>query len=303
MKVLIIGLGSIAKKHIKALRDISNNIEILALRRENSSFIPFEGVKDIFELASEQLFDFIIISNPTSEHAITISKFSKLNIPLFIEKPIFNSLKYDRLVNEVTRAQIPTYVACNLRFLDCINYLKNKIKEKSINEINVYCGSYLPDWRPGIDFRTVYSANKELGGGVHIDLIHEIDYLVYLFGYPDRTRKTFKSNSTLNISSYDYSNYLLEYKDFCANIILNYYRKTAKRMIELVCDDGEFEVDLLNNTVLWNQELVFESEQRIKDTYLPQMQYFINNVLKNNENEHFNDISEAYKILKICMED
>ena len=303
MRVLIIGLGSIAQKHIEALNKISNTIEIFALRREDSSHYTHQGVIDIYELKDNLKFDFIIISNPTSEHGNTIKSLKNLNVPLFIEKPVFNTSGYDDVVNDVLSRNIQTYVACNLRFFDSLIFLKSVIGEKNVNEVNVYCGSYLPDWRPEVDFRTVYSANKELGGGVHIDLIHEIDYLIYLFKFPNKIRKTFKSNSSLNISAYDYANYLFEYDNFCANVILNYFRRTPKRTLEVVCSDGEYEVNLLNNTVKWNGEIIYSSSQRIKDTYLPQMQYFINNLLLEESIDKFNDIDEAYKILKICLED
>lgn len=301
MKVLIVGLGSIAKKHIEAINVINPDAEIFALRRKGSSYTSISGVIDIYEPISD--INFIIISNPTAEHAFTIDSLLNLEVPMFIEKPLFDKLIHNNLISKINKSGIITYVACNLRFLDCIKFLKNSIKEKVVNEVNVYCGSYLPDWRPGVDFRTIYSANKEMGGGVHIDLIHEIDYLIYLFGFPKSTIKTFRSTSSLNISAFDYANYLLLYKEFSANVVLNYYRKIPKRTIEILCEDGVFEVDLLKNEIVWNEKLVFQSKQKIYDTYIPQMRHFIEEISRKGNKEGFNNINEAYNILKLCLED
>jgi len=129
-----------------------------------------------------------------------------------------------------------------LRFLECIGFIKEKIQflnNRALNEVNVYCGSYLPEWRPGIDYKKSYSANPELGGGVHRDLIHELDYLYWLFGQPKAVNRFLRSQSSLAISSFDYANYLLDYDGFSANVILNYFRRDAKRSMELVFSDED----------------------------------------------------------------
>lgn len=302
MKILIVGLGSIAKKHIAALKKLLPSCEIFALRNGKDSK-SYENIIDLYNLqdTSEQ-FDFAIISNPTSQHAQTIELLKSFAIPLFIEKPLFDTINYSELVQGITNLGTKTYIACNLRFLDSLQYLKSKLINRRINEVNVYCGSYLPDWRPDVDFRKVYSANKEQGGGVHIDLIHEIDYIVWLFGIPVDLKKTFLSQSSLNISAFDYANYLFIYNEFCANIILNYYRRDAKRTIEVVCEEGTFIVDLLKNTVTFNGEIIFKSNQKILNTYDSQMSFFIDNLESQNE-FIFNNINEAYNILKLCLED
>ncbi|MCS4227930.1 Gfo/Idh/MocA family protein [Sphingobacterium sp. BIGb0165] len=302
MKILFVGLGAIARKHIKAIRQIEPNAMIYALRRNRLSTTD-EGVVNVFDLKEVSEVDFVIISNPTSEHGSTISTLLGLNVPLFIEKPLFHNLNHDKLVQSIVCKGISTYVACNLRFLDSLVFVREFIKGKRINEVNVYCGSYLPNWRPNVDFRKVYSANKEMGGGVHIDLIHEIDYLIWLFGFPKSTKKEFSNVSSLNISAYDYANYLMLYDDFAASVVLNYYRKTPKRSLEVICEEGECSVDLLKNEVRWNDELIFSSKQTITDTYLPQMEFFIENVMQGSKEKGFNDIVEAYNILKICLED
>ncbi|MFV0220640.1 Gfo/Idh/MocA family oxidoreductase [Empedobacter falsenii] len=305
MKVLIIGLGSIAKKHIDAIRKLDQFAEIFALRSSLNSKSDVVGVTDIYsfnELKMTDL-DFIIISNPTSEHFSTIKQLSEFNIPLFIEKPLFSEITEDTqfLVDQIESKNIKTYVACNLRFLECLQQLKKVIKDKVVNEVNVYCGSYLPNWRPGVDFRTIYSANKEMGGGVHIDLIHELDYVYWLFGNPVKTHAFFSNNSSLNITAFDYSNYLWVYEEFSASIILNYYRKDSKRTIEIVTEEGTYNVDLLKNSIELNGDVIFISHNKIIDTYNKQIDFFVENVIK--KEEKFNTIAEANTILKLCMKD
>lgn len=305
MNVLIIGLGSIALKHIKALQELYPTIIIYALRRKGESSKGIEGVIEIYDINEIDIdsIDFILISNPTSVHYDTIKKVIMYKRPLFIEKPLFSEITEDSnaLVNKVEEQGIPTYVACNLRFLECIAKIKELIVGKRVNEVNVYCGSYLPDWRPNVDFRKVYSANKEMGGGVHIDLIHELDYIYWLFGTPYHTQSFFSNKSSLNITAYDYANYLWEYNDFSISVVLNYYRKDSKRTLEILTDEGTYLVDLLKNTISYNNKLIFQSNQLPLQTYTAQIKFFIEEIL--NKKTKFNTIVEANKILELCLQE
>ena len=144
MKILIIGLGSIAGKHIAALRCMDYAVEIYALRSSRIS-VGHDGITNLYSYddISGIAFDFIIIANPTSEHDRTIHKLLEFNIPLFIEKPL-SHIKIDvALINQLQSRSLLTYVACNMRFLDCLKYVKEHV-EGRINEINVYCGSHFP---------------------------------------------------------------------------------------------------------------------------------------------------------------
>jgi len=301
MKVLIIGLGSIAKKHILALKQINTKVVIFALRsRTNAS--QYQDITNIYNTdeLENYAFDFCIISSPTTFHARDIEKIIQFKIPLFIEKPLFSTLDNQPLIDSIKTNHIKTYVACNLRFLDSLIYVKEKIIGRSeliINEVNAYCGSYLPDWRPNTDYRESYSANEHLGGGVHIDLIHEIDYLYWLLGAPIKTNRLLKSNSSLDISAIDYANFILEYPNFVSSVKLNYYRRDAKRYLEILFNDFTIYIDLLTNTVYKNGVQIYSSDQKIIDTYKPQLEYFVENISKTS----FNDIIEAYEVLKICI--
>lgn len=304
MRVLIVGLGSIAQKHIHSIKKIDHNTEFYALRSSASSAVV-EGVVSLYRIdeIGKYKFDFAIISNPTSEHQKTIEELLNFEIPLFIEKPLYHTVEIESTVTKLLKRGVYTYVACNLRFLDSIKFIKKELelKNRRVNEVNSYCGSYLPSWRKGVDYKENYSSIPELGGGVHIDLIHEIDYLFWLFGEPMDVRKTFRNSSTLNIRSVDYANYLLIYDYFCANVVLNYFRPDSKRQLEIVFEDETWTVDLLQNRITSSLgHLIFESEQSIADTYYCQMRNFLQNV---SEHVTFNDINEAYKVLKICLDD
>lgn len=302
MRVLIVGLGSIARKHTDALRNIEPSV-ILYAWRSSSQSVHWDGIIDLYswEEVKKTSFDFAIISNPTSEHKQSITLLSELRIPLFIEKPLFHQLDIAKLVAEVQGLDILTYVACNLRFMGCLEFVKKFLSEKGyrVNEVNAYCGSYLPEWRKGVDFKQNYSAIPELGGGVHIDLIHEVDYIYWLFGNPYKIHRVFRNSSSLNIRSFDYANYCLEYPEFSISIVLNYFRRDSKRTLEIVCEEGTLTVDLLTNTVTMCGEVLYQSEDDIQDTYLVQMRYFINCLLNNNQS--FNTMSDAYSVLQISL--
>lgn len=305
MNILIVGLGSIARKHIEAIQFLNYNARIYALRSTNN-VVDEKGITNVFSLDNLAItFDFAIISNPTNLHFEYIQLLAKKNIPLFIEKPALHSLENSAdLIRLIEAKKLITYVACNLRFHPCVLFINEYIKTVNIriNEINVYCGSYLPDWRPGKDFRKIYSANENMGGGVHLDLFHELDYTTWIFGQPIKSSSIKRSVSSLAINAVDYANYCLEYNNFTANIVLNYYRKKVKRTIEIVLDNQIINVDLVTNLVSnENDQVLFQSSNfEMKSTYINQMEYFIN-CIKQNE-KPMNSLKESIEVLKIVLE-
>jgi predicted dehydrogenase len=177
--------------------------------------------------------------------------------------------------------------------------MKSKIDALRINEVTIYCGSYLPEWRKNTDYKESYSAKTELGGGVDLDLIHEIDYAYWLFGMPENITKFCSSKSSLGIQANDFAQYYLTYPNFNLSITLNYYRRDPKRTLEVVCEDGTFLVDLLKNKIDFRGEQVVSFQTTISDTYTTQLSFFIDKIV--NGKEIFNDAEEAYNILKICQ--
>jgi predicted dehydrogenase len=301
MKVLIVGLGSISKKHIIAIRRMSSEAKIYALRSGHSRTEEVD-VENIYSLAdAPKDLDFCIISNPTSEHGDTIKLLASLKKPMLIEKPVLSALDdIEALKTVIKESKIMTYIGCNLRFHPVIERLKQEMDQRRPVEMNVYCGSYLPDWRPQQDYRKVYSAKSSLGGGVHLDLIHEIDYTTYLLGQPKAFTSYSSRKSSLEIDSKDIAHYILEYDQTSVFITLNYYRREAKRQIECVWEDEVWIADLIKGEILNGQgDIIFTKPFDVLETYYAQLNYFLGCIQE--ERKPMNDFSEAIEVLKIGL--
>ncbi len=303
-KVLIIGLGSIARKHISALRQIDNTILFYALRNSKGTSDQEDGITNIYDPVDiPEDIKFGIVSSPTNLHLKALDILLEKNIPAFIEKPIYHQLVacYD-YVAKITKNGLFNYVACNLRFLNALKFIKQYITNcaESINEVNVYCGSYMPSWRGNEGIKN-YSFYENKGGGVHLDLFHEIDYCYWLFGQPVTNRNILRKVSSIDIEAIDFANINLIYPHFTCNIILNYYRKTPKRSIEIVYENHIVTLDLLNNSVVNDKgNTLFEDKnQGVIDTYYEQMKYFTNALATNHLPE--NNFKESLKILELCL--
>jgi predicted dehydrogenase len=306
MKILFIGFGSIARKHKAALDSLFSGIEYFALRsggKESSEEI--EHVKSIYSIEEiPEVISFAIIASPTYKHSEGIRLMVLKRIPIFIEKPILNSLEEGDILNGLIKQHnIFSYVACNLRFLTSLRFLKSALikEDMRINEVNIYAGSYLPDWRPHLNWRQNYSAHADMGGGVHLDLFHELDYAYWLFGAPLTSLNIKRSSSSLEISAIDFASYSMVYNDFVATITLNYFRRFPKRVIEIVFENDIWEIDILKNCITsFKNGIIFKDDQfRISDTYASQMKWFVE-CLESGKN-NFNTFEDSLNILKICL--
>ena len=139
------------------------------------------------------------------------------------------------------------------------------------------CSTYLPDWRPNQDYRQTYSAHSELGGGVEIDLIHEWDYIYYLFGQPSEVSSYFGKVSNLEIDSNDLAIYIAKYQDKMVSVHLDYFGQSNKREIELYFDDEVIVGDLINSKLIFLKEKrTLELSQQRNDFQILELEHFFN---------------------------
>lgn len=303
MKICFIGVGSIASRHIKNIFSLyKESVKIDVLRSGNGK--PLQ--EDINKIVSNTYFsydelpfgyDVIFITNPTKFHYESLKILKDHANHFFIEKPVFE-LGTEDLTALNLREDSVYYVACPLRYTRVIQYLKENIDFNNVYSLRCISSSYLPDWRSGTDYRKTYSARKELGGGVSIDLIHEWDYICYLVGFPKKVYSFASHKSNLEINSDDLAVYIADYPDKMVEVHLDYFGRKAIRKIELFMKDDTIEADLINQKVIFRRsEKVIEFAE-CRDSYQQrELIHFFDIIKKKVSND--NSIEDACRTLRL----
>ena len=179
LKVCFVGIGSIGKRHIRNLRLLCNDRNIhLHIDAYRRTLDPVEGVNCIYTNIEDipEDYDVIFITNPTEMHMDSLRRLHNKGRNFFIEKPVVSIGQLEDAKKFQIRKNVVYYVACPLRYNAVIQWIKKNVDSNDVISVRSISSSYLPDWRPGQDYRKTYSAHKNMGGGVSIDLIHEWDW-------------------------------------------------------------------------------------------------------------------------------
>jgi predicted dehydrogenase len=317
MNVLVVGYGSIGKRHVSNLSNLDCIDKIIIYTKvkddlenkyEKRNVFVDATILDLTAVANQYKIDFAIIANETYKHIDAALLLAEKGIHLFVEKPLSHNLeKIDLLKEFVQKKQLKVFVAYNLRYLPAIQYLKNQISEKIIGALcfaEIEVGQYLPEWRPLRDYRKSYSAREDQGGGVALDLSHEIDYMRYLFGDPVLW-KTMKSKaSNLEIDSEDIFKGIYRFSGgFMCSVNMDYIRRDKKRIINIIGREGSLECDFIKKFIKIQKnsdEISLIEDARLFDvdeSYRRELNYFIECIGKDKTTEI--TLADGIEVLKL----
>ncbi|MGQ7274406.1 Gfo/Idh/MocA family protein [Marinobacter sp. V034] len=253
---LVVGSGSIAKRHIKNLRQQFPDSSVVCVsstgRKVNASEVGASSVAANLDIAISMAPDFAIVASPASYHLNHANQLLAANIPVLIEKPLC-VLRTELEAFRLTQFSSCIGVAYNLRFMPAARIVKRLLDEEAIGKVStvfVEVGQYLPDWRPESDYRTGVSARKDLGGGALLELSHELDYINWFFGPFSRSLGVMRSTGALETDVEDTVEALLERRDgLIAHIHLDFLQRQASRSFKAVGELGTIVWDLMYNDV------------------------------------------------------
>ena len=307
-KILFAGLGSIGTRHLRNvtrfLESRGDTFRIDALRHDINKPLPEETKQMLsseytYEDNVPEDYDILFVTNPTSLHYLTISKYIKNTRHMFIEKPVFDTYHID-IDKLCLRRDGVYYVACPLRYNPVLQYIKNNIDVSKAISVRSISSSYLPDWRKGSDYRQSYSARRNLGGGVILDLIHEWDYLVWFWGFPETSTCITGKFSALEIDSEDVALYIAKTKKTVIELHLDYFGRKPKRMLEIFFNDDFIEADILNKEIKSiKMDNIIKFNETRDDIQLKEIKHFFSMIEENEIND--NALDKALKVLKIAQ--
>jgi predicted dehydrogenase len=255
-RACVLGQGSIGRRHGGLLRELG--LTVTAYDPAANGQWP-DGVR---RAASEHealsAADVAIVASPSSEHVRHARMALDAGVPVLVEKPLaLDARSAVELQSMSEAAGVPLGVAMNLRFHPAVLELRALLpRVGTVRRAAVWCGTWLPGWRPGVDYRRTYSAQRALGGGVLLDAIHELDYLTWLLGPARSVRATLAKISELELDVEDVALLTLEMSaGALATVSLDYLDHAYHRGCRLVGDSGTLAWDWSAERVtLWTAE-------------------------------------------------
>lgn len=251
MNILVIGFGSIGKRHFSNLVGLGHDVSVVSSKKVlDAAFTPsgvYESIDDAF--ASES-FDAAFICSPTAFHVKGLLQLLKLRVPrIYVEKPV--SDKWDDINSVLALAAQYEPMICvgyDLHFEPGFDRVRSLLHENAIGRlvsVQAFAGQWLPQWRPYEDHRNGMSAKAESGGGVLLDLIHEVDYLYSLAGNIDHVYCQAINSGVLGIETEESADLLIGFDNGCtATLHLDYLQPELKRYAVFTGTGGSITWDL-----------------------------------------------------------
>jgi predicted dehydrogenase len=274
MKILMIGLGGIGQRHTRNLRALlGDSAEFIAyrVRRQTHVVTPTMGADAgrnveneysirVFSSLDEALAekpDIAFVCNPSSLHVPVALSCIRAGCDIFVEKPLSDSINgIEELVRAAAGQKRIAMVGYQLRFHPCLRKLAEILQSRVLGNmlaVRATVGEYLPNWHPYEDYRQMYAARADLGGGVVLSQIHEFDYLYSLFGLPSRIYALGGHWSELEIDVEDSASILMECyvagRPLPIHLHQDYLQSPPSRQCEVIGDRGRVVMDLHALTV------------------------------------------------------
>lgn len=238
MRALVVGYGSIGSRHARILAEEGCDVAVVSGREVG----PVRRFGSVAAAVAEHRPGYVVVANRTSEHCASLAELAAASQrgTVLVEKPLCEA------PCELPRAGFEhLFVGYNLRFHPGLWRLRELLAGERVLSVQVYAGQYLPDWRPGRDYRSGYSAGRATGGGVLRDLSHELDYLQWMLG-DWRAVAAAGGRLSLEVECEDTVVALLEL-DGCPAVALqlNYLDRRGRRTVLVNTDRQTLELDLV----------------------------------------------------------
>lgn len=288
MKFLVIGCGSVGRRHIKNLKSLGEEVFASDISEENRKWVEENLQIKTFESAEDALREkpnAVLVCTPPNTHISLALLALKKKAHVFIEKPLSHELKgVDKLINIANKKGLKLAVGYNLRFNKSLLKVKELFSSGIIGKVlsaRILFGQYLPSWRPWQDYRKSYTASKSMGGGIILDGSHELDYARWLFGEAVELSCTAEKVSSLEVETEDVAEINIKFKSgTLVNVHLDFIRQDYARNCEIVGEKGTIRWDYTKGTVeLYLAEIKqtekFELAQDPNEMYLDEIKHFI----------------------------
>lgn len=283
--VAVLGLGSIGMRHARNLMELGCRVSGFDPDPARRAMLEGEGGTALdSRTAAFEAGVAVVIATPSAQHAADLAEAIDAGRHVFIEKPLAHSTEgLDALLAKAAASGLTVFAGFMLRHHPAVERIRTLIDQGVIDRIaalRATCGSWLPAWRPGQDYRTGYAADPKTGG-VILDIVHEIDLACFLAGPATVAACVAGCSGLLEMDAEDIADIVLLHDGgIRSNLHLDYLARPPVRTGAITGEGGTIAWDLNARTLLWSDTQGATREAAAfpggwNDDYLAQMRHFI----------------------------
>jgi predicted dehydrogenase len=259
-RVLVVGFGSMGRRHVRTLHAARPDLRIVVVRSHGEGLVPehalIERTVSTLDEGLDAAAGAAIIASPSPLHSSQAAVLAAAGCGLLIEKPLASTLPMALdLAAQLGRTEVPVLVGYVLNYTLSGRLFSRCVSSGILGTMlhaQVVAGSYLPGWRPGTDYRATVSSRPELGGGVLLEMSHELEYLQRILGPVSQVQAHLHSSRTLGIAVEDTAQALLLGREgLPVSLHLDFNRHRSERSCAVRGTRGELVWDLSAMSVTW----------------------------------------------------
>jgi predicted dehydrogenase len=248
--LLIVGTGSVGKRHARNLSDLGCIVSCVDPRRDRLDDIAGEGVrlKSVFTsleeaFAAEETFDGVVVGSPPSFHLDQSIAALKRGKPVLLEKPVSPDLSSAlKLQSAVHDTKVPLLLGYTWRWWPPLLKAKDLVARQAVGQlrhVKFTMAAHLADWHPWERYQDFFMASETLGGGALLDESHWLDLMLWFFGVPQKLFAKVEKISDLEIETDDNVDILVYYpNDMRVSLHLDLYARPHEKTIQFVGENG-----------------------------------------------------------------
>jgi predicted dehydrogenase len=257
-KFAIVGFGSAGVRALEVLRELRPDSEFLVVSRRveaRADAYTTDSLDSVVSFGPNAL----VLAGPSSTRVEVMRTLGGLDLPIFIEKPLAPSLEEALSLSELLGSSLDKcQLGYNLRFSESLVAFRDLVRGGRFGRVlrfRAETAQYLPDWRPGTDYRETVSAQARLGGGVLLELSHELDYLRWIFGEWNWVSAWTGRTSALELDVEDVALVTIGIEgnhpesQLVGQLSLDFVRRDKTRTVTAVCEGGTLRWDGISDVV------------------------------------------------------
>lgn len=314
LHILIVGVGSVGKRHARNFRALgckiscidSNIKRVQELAKEFEIISFFNSIESA--LLNSEKYSGVVISSPTGFHASALELSASINVPILLEKPVArNLIEATNMLHVSRNKNIRLLLGYTWRWWGPLRKVKELISKGEIGlvrHVQFHMSAHLADWHPWEPYQSFFMASVDQGGGALLDESHWIDLMVWLFGMPEKIIARVEKISDLEIETDDNVDVIAIYAGgLRVTIHLDLYGRPHEKYIRFIGEDGTLVWSAEPNRIgisgkseqIWEEE-IFDCVRN--DMFISVAEEFVD-VIRGNSSELTCDLMDGLNVMRI----